>query len=123
MLTNSPAQPCPMLTYFDFPETTDSGELNTYFDFPEQKHTLKTRDSGELSTRLAWHFVCYFIFGFGFERRLLSIQGDQGTEGCMGEQATLEFDTSFGDVLLHKLVKTYKFNMLRHSLSNLWACI
>ena len=30
------------------------------------------------------------------------------TEGCMREQATLEFHWSFGDVLLHKLVKTYK---------------
>ena len=38
------------------------------------------------------------------------------TEGCMGEQATLEMDKSFGDVLLHKLVKTNKFNMLRHTL-------
>ena len=34
----------------------------------------------------------------------------------MGEQATLEFDKSFGDVLLHELGKTYKFNMLRHNL-------
>ena len=34
----------------------------------------------------------------------------------MGEQATLEFDKSVGDVLLHKLVKTYKFNILRHTL-------
>ena len=33
----------------------------------------------------------------------------------MGELATLEFDKSFGDVFLHKLVKTYKFNMLRHT--------
>ena len=24
------------------------------------------------------------------------------TEGCMGEQASLEFDLTFGDVLLHK---------------------
>ena len=29
------------------------------------------------------------------------------TEGCMGEQASLEFDLTFGDVLLHKLVKNY----------------
>ena len=29
----------------------------------------------------------------------------QGTEGCMGEQASLEFDLTFGDVLLHKLVQ------------------
>ena len=34
----------------------------------------------------------------------------------MGEQATLELDKPFGDVLLHKLVKTYKFNMLGHTL-------
>ena len=29
------------------------------------------------------------------------------TEGCMGEQASLEFDLTFGDVLLHKLVQAY----------------
>ena len=33
----------------------------------------------------------------------------------MGEQATLEFHLSFGDVLLHELVKTYKYKMLRHT--------
>ena len=31
----------------------------------------------------------------------------QSTEGCMGEQASLEFDLDFGDVLLHKLVQAY----------------
>ena len=34
----------------------------------------------------------------------------------MGEQASLEFDLTFGDVLLHKLVQAYKFNMLRYTL-------
>ena len=29
------------------------------------------------------------------------------TEGCMGEQASLEFDLNFDDVLLHKLVHAY----------------
>ena len=29
------------------------------------------------------------------------------TEGCMGEQALLEFDMTFGDVLLHKQVQAY----------------
>ena len=29
------------------------------------------------------------------------------TEGCMGEQATLEFDLTSGDVLLHELVQAY----------------
>ena len=29
------------------------------------------------------------------------------TEGCMGEQASLGFDLTFGDVLLHKLVQAY----------------
>ena len=38
------------------------------------------------------------------------------TEGCMGEQASLEFDLNFGDVLPHKLVQGYKFNMLRYTL-------
>ena len=28
-------------------------------------------------------------------------------EGCMGEEASLEFDLTFGDILLHKLVKAY----------------
>ena len=27
------------------------------------------------------------------------------TEGCMGEQTSLKFDLTFGDVLLHKLVQ------------------
>ena len=35
----------------------------------------------------------------------------------MGEQASLEFDLTFGDVLLHKLVQAYWFNMLRYILS------
>ena len=29
------------------------------------------------------------------------------TEGFMGEQVSLEFDLTFGDVLLHKLVQAY----------------
>ena len=29
------------------------------------------------------------------------------TEGCMGEQASLDFDLTFGDVLPHKLVQAY----------------
>ena len=29
------------------------------------------------------------------------------TEGCMGEQTSLEFDLTFVDVLLHKLVQAY----------------
>ena len=29
------------------------------------------------------------------------------TEGCMGEQASLESDLTFGDVLLHKQVQAY----------------
>ena len=29
------------------------------------------------------------------------------TEGCMREQVSLEFDLTFGDVLLHKLVQAY----------------
>ena len=29
------------------------------------------------------------------------------TEGWMGEQTSLEFDLTFGDVLLHKLVQAY----------------
>ena len=33
------------------------------------------------------------------------------TEGCKQEQATLEFDLPFGDVLPHKLVKTYQFKI------------
>ena len=38
---------------------------------------------------------------------------DLFTENCMGEQASLEFDLTFGDVLLHKLVQAYE-----HSKSN-----
>ena len=34
----------------------------------------------------------------------------------MGEQASLEIDLTFGDVLLHKLVQAYLFNMLRYIL-------
>ena len=34
-------------------------------------------------------------------------RGGGGTEGCMGEQATLELDLTFDDVLLHKLVQAY----------------
>ena len=29
------------------------------------------------------------------------------TEGYMGEQASLEFDLTFGDVMLYKLVQAY----------------
>ena len=32
----------------------------------------------------------------------------------MGEQTSLEFDLTFGDVSLHKLVQAYEFNMLRY---------
>ena len=32
----------------------------------------------------------------------------------MGEQATLEFDLHFGDVLLHKLVYSFKFNIFTY---------
>ena len=32
---------------------------------------------------------------------------DLYTEGCMGEQTSLEFNLTFGDVLLHKLVQAY----------------
>ena len=39
------------------------------------------------------------VFGVLLKRRT--------TEGCMGEQASLEFDLTFGDVLLHKLVQAY----------------
>ena len=39
--------------------------------------------------------LCFFTFGNG------------ATEGCMREQASLEFDLPFGDVLLHKLVQAY----------------
>ena len=35
------------------------------------------------------------------------LYGGHDTEGCMGEQASLEFDLTFGDVLLHKLVQAY----------------
>ena len=31
----------------------------------------------------------------------------RATEGCMGEQASLEFDLTFDDVLLHTLVQAY----------------
>ena len=31
----------------------------------------------------------------------------RATEGCMGEQASLEFDLTLDDVLLHKLVQAY----------------
>ena len=34
----------------------------------------------------------------------------------MGEQKSLEFDLTFGDVLLSKLVQAYEFNMLRYPL-------
>ena len=33
--------------------------------------------------------------------------GTHNTEDCMGEQASLEFDWTFGDVLLDKLVLAY----------------
>ena len=29
------------------------------------------------------------------------------TDGCMGEKASLGFDLTFGDVLLHNLVQAY----------------
>ena len=32
----------------------------------------------------------------------------------MGEQATLEFNVPFGDVLLNKPVATYQFNVLTY---------
>ena len=38
------------------------------------------------------------------------------TEGCMGEQTSLKFDLTFGDVLVHKLVQTYYFNILIYPL-------
>ena len=34
----------------------------------------------------------------------------------MGEQTSLEFDLTFGDVLIHEIVPAYEFNMLRHTL-------
>ena len=34
----------------------------------------------------------------------------------MREQAALEFYLLFGDVLLHKVVKAYQFDMLRYNL-------
>ena len=37
------------------------------------------------------------------------------TEGCMEEQASLVFELTLGDVLLHKLVQAYKFNMIRYT--------
>ena len=40
------------------------------------------------------------------------IESYKYTEGCEGEQSTLEFDLPFGDALHHKLVKTYKFKIL-----------
>ena len=48
--------------------------------------------------------------------RLFNLIESQTTEGCMGEQASLGFDLTFGDVLLHKLVQAYLFNMLRYTL-------
>ena len=38
--------------------------------------------------------------------RQTEVNAPTPTEGCMGEQATLEFDLTFSDVLLHKFVKT-----------------
>ena len=32
----------------------------------------------------------------------------------MGEQTSLEFDLTFGNVLLHKLIQAYNFNMLSY---------
>ena len=37
--------------------------------------------------------------------------GQVCTEGCMVEHASLEFDVTFCDVLLHKLVKTFQSNV------------
>ena len=35
----------------------------------------------------------------------------------MGEQASLQFDLTYGDVSLHKLLQAYWFNMLRYTLN------
>ena len=32
---------------------------------------------------------------------------DYHTVSCIGEQSSIEFDLTFGDVLLHKLVQAY----------------
>ena len=45
-------------------------------------------------------------------RERKNIIAPESTEGCIGEQATLEFDLPFGEVFLHKLVKAYQFNLL-----------
>ena len=39
-----------------------------------------------------------------------------GLYGRANKQTSLEFDYTFGDVLLHKLVQAYQFNILRHTL-------
>ena len=46
-----------------------------------------------------FEFLCY--------TSSLSQINRQSTEGCLGEQASLEFDLTYGDVFLHKLLKAY----------------
>ena len=48
--------------------------------------------------------VALFIF---LQTKYSEKENGQYTEGCMGEQASLEFDLTFGDVLLPKLVQAY----------------
>ena len=40
-------------------------------------------------------------------RQKMQIEHYPPTEGCMGEHPSLEFDLTFGDVLLHKLVQAH----------------
>ena len=54
---------------------------------------MKSRTFGTnyIHTTLYWHDVIY--------------EWPLSTEGCMGEEVLLEFDLTFGDVMLHKLVQ------------------
>ena len=38
---------------------------------------------------------------------------EEYTEGCMGEQASLEFYLTFGDVLHHKLIQAFCFQFFK----------
>ena len=46
-------------------------------------------------------------FRYSMYRKIATVETLHCTEGCMGEQASLGFDMTFADVLLHKLVQAY----------------
>ena len=67
-------------------------------------------DSKYVGMFFAFREICYFPNCFaciGIIGEFCQNFGNHCTESSLGEQASLKFDLTFGDVLLHKLVQAY----------------